>query len=390
MKKALKKLASQLHLWLGISSGLVVFIVALTGSLLVFEDELEPVIDSKFHIAAIHEGKPRLPLDLLTAKVSDAFPNKKLLRVTIEREADRNVIFGLKNGKKEKDILSVAVDPYSGQIASYRIEQDAFFSVVLRLHRYLCLEETGKAITGISCVMFLIIMITGLVMWWPNRKNRKQRFTIKWNAKFKRLNWDLHAILGFYALPFVFVIAITGLVWSYKWVNNIIFMTFDGIPQQKREAPANIQPIDNHKDIFFQKIYTQTNQQLPNPGKIVITLADSDSLSVTVSKADDHAAINNIVNFLYFDKNNGQLIKKRLYAEETKGMKVRRLIYPIHTGSLLGWPTKILAFLTALIAASLPVTGVIIWLGKKKKGNKVARAGAVDSRNVRRKSVVTN
>lgn len=380
MKKALKKLASQLHLWLGISSGLVVFIVALTGCLLVFEDELEPVIDRQFHVVEAHQGKQRLPLDQLQTRVSETYPGKKLVRITIEKEPERTIVFGLKNGKKEKDILSVAVNPYTGNIAEARVEQDAFFSVVLRLHRYLCLEETGKIITGISCIMFLIIMITGLIMWWPNRKNSKQRFTIKWNAKFKRLNWDLHAIFGFYVLPFVFLIAMTGLVWSYKWVNNIIFITFDGKPQQKREAPANIQPAPYQDNTFFQKIYAKTNQQLPNPGKILITLGESDSLSITVSKTNDNAAISNIVDFLYFDKNNGQLIKKRLYADETKGMKVRRLIFPIHTGSLLGLPTKIVAFIVALIAASLPVTGVIIWLGKKFKEKKTAKLRPIGAR----------
>lgn len=390
MKKALKKLASQLHLWLGISSGLVVFIVALTGSLLVFEDELEPVIDHQFHIVEAHQGKQRLPLDVLQTRVSETYPGKKLVRITIEKEPERTVVFGLKNGKKEKDILSVAVNPYTGNIAEARVEQDAFFSVVLRLHRYLCLEETGKTITGISCVMFLIIMITGLIMWWPNRKNSKQRFTIKWNAKFKRLNWDLHAVFGFYVLPFVFLIAMTGLVWSYKWVNNIIFMTFDGKPQQKREAPVNIAIINPTQTGILSNIYAQTNQQLPNPGKILMTLSESDSLSVTISKTNDSAPISNIVDFLYFDKNNGQLIKKRLYADETKGMKVRRLIFPIHTGSLLGWPTKIIAFIVALIAASLPVTGVIIWLGKKFKGKKAVATTGAGSRKARTKPVIVS
>ncbi|MCF0038808.1 PepSY-associated TM helix domain-containing protein [Dyadobacter fanqingshengii] len=388
MKKALKKLASQLHLWLGISSGLVVFIVALTGCLLVFEDELEPVIDRQFHIVEAHQGEQRLPLDQLQTRVSETYPGKKLVRITIEKEPERTIVFGLKNGKKEKDILSVAVNPYTGNIAEARVEQDAFFSVVLRLHRYLCLEETGKIITGISCVMFLIIMTTGLIMWWPNRKNRKQRFTVKWNARFKRLNWDLHAIFGFYVLPFIFLIAITGLVWSYKWVNNIIFMTFDGKPQQKREAPANVQPVSNQDNTLFQKIYAETNQQLPNPGKILITLGESDSLSVTVSKTNDNAAISNIVDFLYFDKNNGQLIKKRLYADETKGMKVRRLIYPIHTGSLLGLPTKIIAFLTALVAATLPVTGIVIWLGKKNKSKKEIKPNVSGSIRTKRKPII--
>jgi uncharacterized iron-regulated membrane protein len=387
VKKTLKKIASQLHLWLGISSGLVVFVVALTGCLLVFEDELEPVINKQFHVVNVVEGQHRLPLDVLQRTVRERFPSKKITRVSFEPGADRTVVFGLKSGKKEKGLFSVAVNPYNGQIAGTRQENDAFFHVVLQLHRYLCLEETGKVITGISCVMFLVIMITGLILWWPNRKNRKQRFTVKWDAKFKRLNWDLHAIFGFYTLPFVFIIAITGLVWSYKWVNNMIYIAFDGKPQQKREAPANISLVSANQGTL-ETIFKETNRQLPNPGRILMTIPESDSVSITVSKADDHAAISNIVNFLYFDKNEGQLISKRLYASETRGMKVRRLVYPIHTGSLLGWPTKIIAFLAALIAATLPVTGIIIWLGKKTKSKKTLARPGVTRRRSKAKVVV--
>ncbi|MCE7043615.1 PepSY domain-containing protein [Dyadobacter sp. CY312] len=369
MKKILKNIASQLHLWLGVSSGLVVFIVALTGCLLVFEEELEPVINRSFHITSVPSGSGRLSLDSLTQVISTEYPNNKLSRIIVEPEEDRTVVFGLKQGKSEKELLSVAVDPYTGKITGSRQEHDTFFEVVIRLHRYLCMGDTGKIITGISCICFLVIMITGLVLWWPGRKNRKQRFKVKWDASPKRLNWDLHAVFGFYALPFVFLIASTGLVWSYKWVNNLIYLAFDGKPQQKREAPSNL--ISSAASVtHYQQILNKTDQLRSHTGKVTFTTLDTDSLSITVAKTDDEAAISNIVSFLYFDKNTGSLISTRLYENETPGFKARRVVFPIHTGSLLGWPTKIIAFIAALITASLPVTGIIIWLGRKKKRKK--------------------
>lgn len=381
MKKTFKKIASQLHLWLGVSSGLVVFIVALTGSILVFEEELEPVIYRKFHLAEAPKGPSPLPLDKLRSTVTNAYPKQRIARIEIEPHADRTVIFGLVKGKKEKDVLSVAVNPYTAQITDTRRENDSFFHIVLQLHRYLCMEDTGKAVTGAATIMFIVIMITGLVLWWPNRKQTKQRLTIKWNAKFKRLNWDLHAVFGFYVLPFTFLIALTGLVWSYKWVNSMIFITFDGKPQQKREAPANVRVAHalsndvNHTPGTLAKIATETHRLLPHPGRIQLTLPESDSLSITVSKVNENAAISNVVDFLYFDQNDGKLISKRLYDDETTGMKARRLVFPIHTGSIWGWPTKVLALLVALITATLPVTGVIIWVGRKfkKKEKKVRK-----------------
>ncbi|SDF16885.1 Uncharacterized iron-regulated membrane protein [Dyadobacter soli] len=374
MKKTFKKIASQLHLWLGVSSGLVVFIVALTGSILVFEDELEPVIYSRFYVVEAPNGQSALPLDNLRATVANAYPKQRITRIAIEPDLNRTVIFGLVKGKKEKDVFSVAVNPYTAEIADTRRENDSFFHVVLQLHRYLCLEDTGKAITGVSCVLFIVIMITGLVLWWPNRKQTKQRLTIKWDAKFKRLNWDLHAVFGFYVLPFTFLIALTGLVWSYKWVNSMIFLTFDGKPQQKREAPANVSSTGTSTSVVLARIFTETNRQLAYPGRIQVAIPESDSLSITISKENETASVDNVVDFLYFDQTDGTLISKRLYDNETTGMKVRRLVLPIHSGSIWGWPTKVLALIVALITATLPVTGVVIWVGRKfKKEKKVTR-----------------
>jgi len=410
VKKTFKKIASQLHLWLGVSSGLVVFVVALTGSILVFEDELEPVIYRRFHVVEVPKDQSRLPLDNLRAVVASRYPAHRIGRIAIEPRADRTIVFGLVKGKKEKNVLSVAVNPYTSEIADTRRENESFFHIVLQLHRYLCLEDTGKAITGVSCVMFLIIMITGLVLWWPNRKQTRQRLTIKWNAKFKRLNWDLHAVFGFYVLPFTFLIALTGLVWSYKWVNNMIFLTFDGKPQQKREAPANVNnavDLPNGQNAFtagnyglsdgvnpakgtLARINTEINRLLPYPGHIQLTLPESDSLSITVSKENETASVDNIVDFLYFDQHNGTLISKRLYDNETTGMKVRRLVLPIHSGSIWGWPTKVLALLVALITATLPVTGVVIWLGRKfKKEKKAARRNPAPNIGHRAKATVS-
>ncbi|GAB3901037.1 PepSY-associated TM helix domain-containing protein [Spirosoma agri] len=365
-----KTIISTLHLWLGLSSGLVVFIVALTGSLLVFEEELEPIIYPQFHRVDVPAQAKRLPLDQLVATATTQFPGKKISRIEIEPHADRTVIIELQQSKKAKDVLSVALNPYTGQVVDSRQELAAFYSVVLRLHRYLCLGDTGKLITGISCSMFLIIMLSGLVLWWPNRKNSRQRFTVKWGASFKRLNWDLHAVFGFYVLPFVFLIASTGLIWSYKWVNNLLFYAFDGKPQSKREAPANPTLAAPKSTTLYEKIYAASNQLLPYTGAVTLTVPEKDSLSITLSKKNDEASISNIVDFLYFDARTGELVKKRLYADETRGFKARRVVFPIHTGSLFGWPTKLIALFVALTAASLPITGFLIWWGKRKKSRK--------------------
>lgn len=366
----MKKIIGWLHLWLGIGSGLIVLIVALSGSLLVFEDELEHIFQPSLYYVQVPQQAEKISTDILAEKVQQAYPDFKANYIIVEPEANRTVLFSQRKGKAGKGngkVMLIAVNPYTGQIIKAVDEKGRFFAVVLRLHRYLCMGDTGKIITGISCSIFTILIITGLVLWWPKRNNRKQRFSVKWNASFKRLNWDLHAIFGFYINIFVLMISLTGLVWSYKWVNNLVFYTLDGnIKSTKMKAPES-QPVKGTHIAYLDKMLSTTNEKLTHPGTIMIRFAENDSLAVAVSKVNTTASISNVVDFMYFQKGTGELVQERLYAKESKGMKARRLFYPIHTGSIYGWPTKILALICAWVAASLPITGLMIWLGRKKK-----------------------
>lgn len=352
------------HLWLGLASGLVVMVVCLTGAILVFEKEIDEWVNHKLYFTEAQQGQ-RLPLDSLLANARAYDKSIKVSNIVLETaDPGRNILF---SGKKKDDTHIIAIDPYTGTIAGSVNDSKQFFTIVLKLHRYLLMKDTGKIITGISCLIFIALVLTGLILWWPKkRKQLKQRLAIKWDSKFKRLNWDLHAIGGFYVHLVILVIAVTGLTWSYKWVNNSLFVLFDGKPQQKFQVPANTvqQAVSTG---FYEEVYQDANKRLAYKGKVNISIPAKDSLAITVSKENREASITNIVDYLYYEKGTGRLLKERLYENETTGMKVRRAIYPIHTGNIYGWPTKLLAFFSVLFAASLPVTGFMIWLKRGKK-----------------------
>jgi uncharacterized iron-regulated membrane protein len=367
----MKKIIGWLHLWLGIGSGLVVLTVALTGSILVFERELEPRLSPGFsYVEVPANGAKAVSMDILTQTVLNSYKDYNLRQIVIEQEADRSVIFSIQKGKH--DMLAVAVNQYTGRIIKAVDEESRFFNVVLRLHRYLCMGTTGKVITGISCSIFLIMVITGIVLWWPKRNARKQRMRVKWDASWKRLNWDLHAVLGFYVHIVIFLIALTGLTWSYQWVNDLIFYTFDGKPMKKM-TPPKTEAVSTAGTGYMSRIMHSTDSILAYNGPIRIRFAEKKDQAITVLKRNTGAAIDNIASTLYFEAGTGRLVQVRLYENESRGMKVRRLVYPIHTGSLLGWPTKLLALIAALVSASLPVTGLCIWLNRKKKKKPAAK-----------------
>src|SRR5690606_21272694 len=100
-------------------------------------------------------------------------------------------------------------------------------------HRALWLPyEIGRPIVGVATLIFVLLLFSGLVMWWPkkwNKSNRDKSFKIKWNGSFKRVNYDLHNVVGFYSLVLAFVLAVTGLVWSFTWfADGVYYLTSGG------------------------------------------------------------------------------------------------------------------------------------------------------------------
>lgn len=367
MNKEIKKNIGLLHLWLGLGSGLIVFIVALTGSLLVFEKEIDQYINPEFYKVS-NTGNTKKSIDYCTDIVQQHYAIEKINRISTFNDPSRTIQIVGKNKDEEAQIFSI--DPYTGKVLATVAQKDRFFSIVLSIHRHLLADEVGEIITGCSCLIFVFMLISGLILWWPKKiKNLKQRLTIKWNGSFKRINWDFHSTFGFYSFIFLLIISTTGLTWSFKWFENSMYFLADGAIKKaspKVENPTKTDPKLNHT-AFYQNIYRKSDSIFPYKGNIQIRMPADTINSILVLKENLEIGIPNQSSAAYFDKYTGQNIEIRHYESFSNGDKLRRLIYPIHTGSVYGYPTKIIAFLVTLFAITLPITGLIIWLGRKKK-----------------------
>jgi uncharacterized iron-regulated membrane protein len=367
-KTTFKSITNWLHLWLGLASGIILIIVALTGSLLAFEAELEPVLFKHYHV--VDPVGPRLSLDSVVTLAQNAYNGQKASRIIVHAEANRSVEVRVgTKGENNKGVKLVYVNPYNGQILYKGIYNKKFFQQVRSLHRFLLLGDTGKIITGVSCAICFFLTISGLILWWPANKNAiKQRFKIKWNASGKRLNWDLHAVTGFYISIFLLVVTFTGLMMSYDWLEDTILKLADG----KQAKEAKVKSPSKGKEIeagIYQNILQQTNQIYGGDGFVGFAVPAKPSQAITVTKERTDAIVATS-DMAYFDAKNGSLIKVVPFEKLTLGAKIRKMITPAHTGSLLGWPGKALALIVALFTASLPISGFLIWLGKRKKGKK--------------------
>jgi len=363
MSKA-KKIIKQLHLWLGLGSGLVVMIVSLTGSLLVFEKELEQKFDPEYYFVENVSGEKQ-SLDLLMASAQRTFPEGKFNQIFVFTEPERNVFFYMLDPDGKRRVL--AVDPYTAKIRKDINFESRFFTVVLQLHRYLLLGKTGKAITGASALAFAVLLISGLILWWPKkRKHLPQRLKVKTDGSFKRFNWDFHAVFGFYSALFLLCIVLTGLTWSYKWYENFLYLIADG-----KSKPSNVVKSttvsENHEFLHYEDMLLKMDSIYTFDGDVRFIIPKENDRAIAVYKEDVNAAIPNMRSMAYFDRNNGAVLEAVPYNALSDGEKLRRIVYPIHTGSIYGWPTKVLALIVCLFAGTAPVTGLLIWLGRKKK-----------------------
>jgi uncharacterized iron-regulated membrane protein len=382
-KSKFKRVCEWLHLWLGLAAGLIVFIVAITGCIFVFQIEIsEAIHHDEIFITPPHH-KTALPLSQLQQNAEKVLGNeKKITFISTYQSTERAWEFGTyKNGNPNAffyfdalDYYDVAwVNPYTGKvtlIVDYKYE---FFNVIKMLHWSLLLNHPiGQQIVGWSTLIFVVLLITGMIMWWPKnlkKSNLNKSFKVKWKAKFKRLNYDLHNVPGFYAMLIALLLSLTGLVWAFKWFQTTVYVVASGsttAPETKTFTSDRTKTsIANPLDVAFaaaqKKLKTAVKIGIsPAAGSEGVIYANGYGGEETYYDSDD----------LQFDQYTGKLLDYRDHKEKNAGERLIGMNYDIHVGAIFGLFGKIMAFLASLVAASLPITGLIIWLGKKKKLNR--------------------
>ncbi|MEM6845385.1 MAG: PepSY-associated TM helix domain-containing protein [Bacteroidota bacterium] len=378
----LKILIGKIHLWLGLTSGLVVFVVSLTGCLWVFQDELCPLFYADRMFIEVSASTERLPvanlIDRAEAVLGNQYTAERMHYPNVPNET-AYVQFRKFNTREEGHspvwygdyvayFYKVYLNPYTGEVVKVENTKWEFFNVVLWLHFSLLLEYSiGHTIVGYAVLIFVVMLITGLVLWWPkNKAAAKQRFWFRWKAttRWKRKNYDLHNIAGFYALIVALLIALTGLVWAFDWVDHSVQWLANGGKVIEQPAPQyTITPTETESTL--DQIMTQMFTDHPEALSFYLRFPREEgaplSLSATLGKG-----YKSWVSY-QFNPYTGEQLSQEDWSDLNNGQKVSALNYPIHVGGILGFPGKVLAFLASLVSASLPITGFYIWWGRRKK-----------------------
>ncbi|SMO86783.1 PepSY-associated TM helix domain-containing protein [Gracilimonas mengyeensis] len=374
--KKWKSIVRWLHLWLGLASGIIVFIVSITGCIYVFQAEIMNAMEPWRFVEP--QDQAFVPPSVLVDTAKTYLPGKTPSGLTYEDETGAAAVGFYYTENGVRDFAVAFMNPYTGEFLHKKesvIHGDFdFFQFIIQGHRYLWLPESiGKPVVGIGTLIFVILLFTGLILWWPrkwNARGRERSFKIRWSAKFKRFNYDLHNVPGFYVTVLAFIIACTGLVWSFQWFDNgLYYLASGGETKQEHSHPhsnpdnANLAASDSIPAI--DRAFYKTLQDYPEPKRIY--------MSPRVSEADDAIEV---VAFkyqgkfyhhdeYYYDQYTLELLDVERFSQATLADQLDHLYYDIHTGMVWGLPGKILAFLASLVCASLPVTGFFVWYNKR-------------------------
>lgn len=402
----MKKIFRKIHLWLSVPFGLIITLVCFSGAILVFENEVNEWFRRDLYYVETVKESP-LSMDKLLEKVATTLPDSvSVTGVSISSDPGRAYQVSLSKPRR----ASLYVDQYTGEVKG-KSERSGFFMFMFRMHRWLLDSMNpgnegifwGKMIVGVSTLLLVFVLISGIVIWWPRtRKALKNSLKITATKGWRRFWYDLHVAGGMYALIFLLAMALTGLTWSFPWYRTAFYKVF-GVEVQQRAAQGHEQksdaqkrdtklaahrekkregnevrkgersgrPENNHSDmysvtspfVYWQEIYDKLRRQNPEYKQISIS---SGTASVSFNRFGNQRASDRYS----FNTDNGEFTETSLYQHQDKSGKIRGWIYSVHVGNWGGMFTRILTFIAALLGAALPLTGYYLWIKRLIKVRK--------------------
>ena len=402
----MKKIFRKIHLWLSVPFGLIITLVCFSGAMLVFENEVNEWCRRDLYYVETVKESP-LSMDKLLEKVATTLPDSvSVTGVSISSDPGRAYQVSLSKPRR----ASLYVDQYTGEVKG-KSERSGFFMFMFRMHRWLLDSMNpgnegifwGKMIVGVSTLLLVFVLISGIVIWWPRtRKALKNSLKITATKGWRRFWYDLHVAGGMYALIFLLAMALTGLTWSFPWYRTAFYKVF-GVEVQQRAAQGHEQksdaqkrdtklaahrekkregnevrkgersrrPENNHSDmysvtspfVYWQEIYDKLRRQNPEYKQISIS---SGTASVSFNRFGNQRASDRYS----FNTDNGEFTETSLYQHQDKSGKIRGWIYSVHVGNWGGMFTRILTFIAALLGAALPLTGYYLWIKRLIKVRK--------------------
>lgn len=353
-----RKVASKIHMYTGLAIGLLLVLSGLTGSVLVFREEIETVVYPE--LMKSEPRDERVSLQTVLERVQHAYPEDKPFFIRMPRTPEQTYLIKMNSAHD----LFVYVDPYSSMILGEHRQADTFTGWISLLHTELLSGDLGEIILGVSALLLIGMSITGLILWWPKKGKYLSGFKIKWTAHWNRKNFDIHRASGIYAVIFLLLTAFSGasLVFNQTAINLINTITLS--------PPRNATPLSDIRHAHMSRppldMILQQADTMITATTTWVNFPRKPGAPLVVRKKLDEEFHPNGRSFVYFDQYSGKVLHMENAMKAPLGTRVYSTLYPIHIGAIGGTLTRVLQVIVGLSPLILFTTGYFIWWNKRK------------------------
>ncbi len=375
----LKKTLFQLHWLFGISAGLVLALMGVTGAAYSFQEEILRLLNPETLTVQVRESGVLPPAELVSR--IEAAEDKKVSGLWVATNSDlaARVFFAPPPGERRGPMRYF--DPYTGELLGEPVGQP-FFGLMLQLHRYLALGEFGKQITAACTLILIFFCLSGLYLRWPRQAaNWRAWLTLDWSRKGRSFNWDLHAVAGTWCLLFYLLAALTGLFWSYDWYREGLNRLLadapagqQGKPGERRGEGRGQAPSGPPLVVDYDAVWKSIRETAgPTMSTYNLRLPPVGGQPATVFYLLEDAAHPRALNQIRLDPASGKVLRSDRYTDKSFKAQVLTSIYALHVGEYFGLTGRILVTLASLTMPLFFVTGWLLYLDRRRK-KRAARA----------------
>ncbi|CAH0320614.1 Sulfite reductase [NADPH] flavoprotein alpha-component [Pseudomonas mediterranea] len=369
----LKKTLFQLHWFFGISAGLVLAFMGITGAAVSFQDEILRALNPQVLTVEKQPAGVLPPAELV--EQIEAAAGKTVAMLWVETDSDNaaRAIFAAPPGEKRGAMRYF--NPYNAQFMGDVVGQD-FFGLLLKLHRILALDDVGRQITGACTLILVFFCLSGLYLRWPRQwRSWRAWLALDWKKKGRSFNWDLHSVAGTWCLAFYLLAALTGLTWSYDWYNKGVTRLLSDSPNQERvrnrgPAPEGPPPVADYR-AMWSSIYSAAGPDLASYNVRMPPVAGQPATVFYLLKNSPHdRALNQII----LDPATGVVSQHSRYSDKSLKAQLLTSVYALHVGSYFGLIGRILVTVAALTMPLFFITGWLLYLDRRRKKRQVRQA----------------
>ena len=370
-----RRILFQIHWFLGITAGLVLALMGVTGAMMSFEDEIMAAL-SPGVVTLAPSPLPRLSPDQIIAAASYQRGGARVTQVVIERDPTlaAEVTFAPPKGVRRG--THMFVDPRTGVLLG-PATGEAFFRTVMDLHRWLALpggpNGIGRQITGFAALSLIFFALSGLYLRWPRRAlDWRSWLVLDLRKTGRNLYRTLHAVIGGWLVVFYLLSALTGLTWSYDWYKRGATYVLTGKigkdDGRRGEPSGTARPLAT---AWARFVASEGNHF----DRVAITVPTGDK-PVVMRMLPRGARFDRMTDELRFDATTGALVKAERYAKRGPGATLAANFYALHTGAFFGIAGRILRFVSSLTMPLFTITGLLLYFARRRSKRALAAVSA--------------